>query len=148
MEIRAWPMIDDAGGEFYFKPDAGQLFISPADATPSTPEDVHPDDLDVATGVERFERATSMNITRVSRAWAGLRTYARDASPVVGPDSTVEGFVWLAGQAGYGIKTSPALSRVCAAVLRGRPLPPDLSRLGLDYADLLPDRLRAAPVAA
>jgi D-arginine dehydrogenase len=142
MDIRRWPMVDDVGGEFYFKPDAGQLLVSPADATPTAPGDAQPEDLDVATGVERFERATTYNVTRVSRAWAGLRTYASDSSPVVGKDPAVDGFVWLAGQGGYGIKTSPALSRACAAMIQDRPLPDDLTRLGLTAADLSPERLR------
>jgi D-arginine dehydrogenase len=142
MDIREWPMVDDVGGEFYFKPDAGQLLVSPADATPTAPGDAQPEDLDVAIGVERFERATTYNVTRVSRAWAGLRTYARDASPVVGRDPAADGFVWLAGQGGYGIKTSPALSRACAAMIQDRPLPDDLTRLGLQASDLSPERLR------
>jgi len=142
MDIRGWPMIDDAGEEFYFKPDAGQLLVSPADATPSEPMDAYPEDVDVATGVERLERATTLNVTRVSRSWAGLRTFARDASPVVGLDSSADGFFWLAGQGGYGIKTSPALSRACAGLLRERRLPDDLCRLGINAADLSPERLR------
>jgi D-arginine dehydrogenase len=144
MDIRGWPMVDDVGGQLYFKPDAGQLLVSPADATPSVPVDAQPDDLDVATGVERFEQATTYHVTRVSRTWAGLRTFAADASPVVGPDRSATGFIWLAGQGGYGIKTSPALSRACAALLRNEPLPDDLLRLGITAAQLLPDRLRAA----
>ncbi|MGA2190403.1 MAG: FAD-binding oxidoreductase [Steroidobacteraceae bacterium] len=144
MDVRGWPMVDDVGGLFYFKPDAGRLFVSPADATPSAPVDAQPDDLDVATAVERFEHATTYNVTRVMRAWAGLRTFARDASPVVGPDGAASGFIWLAGQGGYGIKTSPALSRACAAMLRGAAFPDDLTRLGLAADDLLPDRLRRA----
>jgi D-arginine dehydrogenase len=147
VDIHAWPMIDDVGGDLYFKPDAGQLLVSPADATPSEPVDAQAEDLDVAIGVERFEQVTTVNVTRVSRAWAGLRTYAHDGSPVVGYDPTADGFLWLAGQGGYGIKTSPALSRACAALLERRPLPDDLRRLGIDAADLSPERLRRAPAA-
>ena len=55
----------------------------------------------------------------------------------------MDGFVWLAGQGGYGIKTSPALSRVCAAAVLGRPFPGDLAALGLSAADLLPRRAAA-----
>jgi D-arginine dehydrogenase len=142
LNSRNWPMIDDVAEEFYFKPDAGRLFVSPADATPSAPLDAYPEDLDVAAGVERLERATHLNVTRISHSWAGLRTFARDASPVVGLDGAVHGFCWLAGQGGYGIKTSPALSRACAALLRGQPLPEDFVRLGLRADELSPDRLR------
>ena len=137
-----WPMVDDAGEEFYFKPDAGQLLVSPADATPSPPTDAYPEDLDIASGVERLERATTLQVQRVTRSWAGLRSFVADGAPVAGFDAAVEGFFWLAAQGGYGIKTSPALARVCAACVRGEPLPQDLLRLGVSAAELSPERLR------
>jgi D-arginine dehydrogenase len=142
LDIRAWPMINDVGEEFYFKPDAGQLFISPADASPTAPVDAYAEDIDVAAGVERLERATTLRVRRVSRAWAGLRTFASDGSPVVGYDDEISGFFWLAGQGGYGIKTSPALSRACASLIRHGCLPEDLIRLGVTAAELAPGRLR------
>jgi D-arginine dehydrogenase len=142
MDVRGWPMVSDVAEEFYFKPDAGQLFVSPADATPSAAVDAYPEDLDVAAGVERMERATTLNVKRVSRAWAGLRTFASDASPVVGFDGSAPGFFWLAGQGGYGIKTSPSLSRACASLIRDRRLPDDLMRLGVTASQLSPERLR------
>ena len=140
LDARRWPMVEGVGEDFYFKPDAGQLMVSPADATPSPPVDAAPDDLDIAMGVERLERATVLNVSRVSRTWAGLRTFVRDGTPVTGFDQ-VEGFCWLAGQGGYGILTSPAMSRACAALVQGQPLPEDLIGLGIRDADLLPDRL-------
>jgi D-arginine dehydrogenase len=142
MDIRGWPMINDVAEQFYFKPDAGQLFVSPADATPSAAVDAYAEDLDVAAGVERLERATTLNVQRVSRSWAGLRTFASDALPVAGPDRTAEGFFWLAGQGGYGIKTSPSLSRACACLIRGNDLPDDLRESGIAASALSPDRLR------
>ena len=42
IDIRGWPMVNDVAEEFYFKPDAGQLFVSPADATPTRPMDALP----------------------------------------------------------------------------------------------------------
>jgi D-arginine dehydrogenase len=141
LDIRAWPMINDVDEEFYFKPDAGQLFVSPADVTPSAPVDAHAEDWDVAVGVERLERATTLEVGRVSRSWAGLRTFAPDASPVVGYDIAAEGFFWLAGQGGYGIKTSPSLSRACASLISDRSLPEDLAELRITAADLSPRRL-------
>lgn len=145
-DIRRWPLVDDVGEEFYFKADAGQLFVSPADATPSRPMDAYPEDLDVACGVERLERATTLQVVRVTRSWAGLRSFAPDELPVVGSESDAEGFFWLAGQGGFGIKTSPALSRACASLIRERRLPEDLLRLGITAAELSPARLRRAPL--
>jgi D-arginine dehydrogenase len=142
LDMTGWPLINDVGDAFYFKRDAGQLFLSPSDATPSPPMDAYPDDMDIAIAVERLEQATTLTVRRVSHAWAGLRTFASDGSPVVGPDDEAEGFVWLAGQGGYGVKTSPALSRICAGLIRYRRLPEDILQLGLTTTDLTPDRLR------
>jgi D-arginine dehydrogenase len=142
MDVAGWPMVNDVGEEFYFKPDAGQLFVSPADASPSEPMDAFADDLDVALGVERLERATTIQVGRVARSWAGLRTFAADGDPVVGFDPRVPGFFWLAAQGGYGIKTSPALSRACASLIQEQRLPGDLLALGITAAELSPNRLR------
>jgi D-arginine dehydrogenase len=144
--IAGWPLIDDVGAEFYFKPDAGQLLVSPADATPSAPMDAYPEDIDVAIGVERLGQATTIEVHRVSRSWAGLRTFAADGSPVVGSDDDVPDFFWLVGQGGYGIKTSPALSRICASLIGGQGLPDDVERQGVTLAYLAPRRLRDAGV--
>ena len=142
MNITGWPLVNDVAETFYFKPDAGRLLVSPADTTPSAPTDAYPEDLDVAAGVERLERATTLNVQHVTRAWAGLRTFAPDEAPVVGLDSSVDGFFWLAGQGGFGIKTSPSLSRACASLIRDHRLPDELMRLGIAASDLSPNRLR------
>jgi D-arginine dehydrogenase len=142
VDVRGWPMVNDVAEEFYFKADAGQLLVSPADATPTRPMDAYPEDIDVATGVERLERATTLTVQHVTRSWAGLRTFAPDASPVAGHDGGTDGFFWLAAQGGYGIKTSPSLSRACASLIREQRLPEDLLQLGITAAELSPDRLR------
>jgi D-arginine dehydrogenase len=141
-EIRMtdWPLVNDVAEQFYFKPDAGRLFVSPADATPSPPVDAHPEDLDVAEGVMRLERATTLDVRQVSRSWAGLRTFAPDGKPIVGPDPDCDAFIWLAGQGGSGIKTSPALSRACASWIQNGELPQDFARLGMGAEDLSPAR--------
>ena len=140
--VSGWPLVDDVAGEFYFKGDAGALFVSPADATPSPPADAQPEELDIAIAIDRLQQATTLTVTRVRRAWAGLRTFAPDGDPVVGRDARVDSFVWLAGQGGYGIKTSPALSRIAAAAILKEAFPPDLAALGLSEASLSPARLR------
>lgn len=142
LNVRHWPMVDDVAEEFYFKPDAGHLFVSPADAVPVAPMDAYADDLDVALGVERLEGATTLSVTRVVRAWAGLRSFVSDNSPVVGFDGGVPGFLWVAAQGGYGIKTSPALSRACASLISGGELPEDFAAAGIRAENLAPQRLR------
>jgi D-arginine dehydrogenase len=115
----AWPMVIDIDESFYLKPDAGLLLISPADETSVPPCDVQPEEFDVAVAVDRVEQATTLNITRIRRRWAGLRSFATDRSPVIGFDGALPGFFWLAGQGGYGIQTAPAAARLAAALLRG-----------------------------
>jgi D-arginine dehydrogenase len=48
--------------------------------------------------------------------WAGLRVFAPDRSPVIGPDPETKGFIWCVALGGYGIQTAPAMARFCAAL--------------------------------
>jgi len=121
-DVRAWPLVFDAAGRWYVKPDAGLLLASPADETPSEPCDARAEELDVARAVDAVHEAFDLEVRGVRRSWAGLRTFAPDREPVAGPDPTDPTFVWLAGQGGYGIKIAPALARhVANAVCRSGP---------------------------
>jgi len=142
LDISGWPATIDIDEQFYFKPDAGRILGSPADETPSPPCDAQPEELDVALGIDRIERATSLTVRRLVNKWAGLRSFVADKTPVVGFDAESQGFFWLAGQGGYGIQTSPALARVAAALIATGDLPADLIARGLDKAMLAPARLR------
>lgn len=136
-----WPLTIDINEEFYFKPDAGRLLISPGDETPSTPCDAVPDEMDLAVAVDRIERATTLDVRRMHSRWAGLRSFVADRTPVAGFAPDAPGFFWLAGQGGYGIQTAPALSRFAASQLLGGPVPADLIDLGVTGAALSPGRL-------
>ncbi len=136
-----WPAVVDAEETYYFKPEAGKLMVSPADATPTAPADAQPEELDVAITVDRFERATGSRVARVEHRWAGLRTFAPDETPVTGFDPRTEGFFWLAGQGGTGIQTAPAAAQLAAALILGRPLPGALAAEGVQPAAFAPERL-------
>jgi D-arginine dehydrogenase len=136
----AWPAVIDVDEEFYFKPRAGQILLSPANEDPADPCDAAPVELDVAIAIDRFERATTCTVSRVTHRWAGLRTFAHDRTPVVGFDGEAEGFFWLAGQGGYGIQTAPALARLAAALVLGETIPEDISAEGIHSAALSPNR--------
>ena len=141
--LAAAPMTIDIDETFYFKPDAGRLLLSPADETTTPPCDAKPDDLDVATAVDRVEKATILEVRRIASKWAGLRTFAPDRAPVVGFDASVPGFFWLAGQGGYGIQTAPAIARLVAALVRRQPVPGDVADAGLRLAEVSPARFAA-----
>ena len=140
MEIGGWPLVIDADESFYFKPDAGMLLASPANEDPVAPQDVQPEDLDLAIAVDRLEHATTLTFPRVRRKWAGLRSFVADKTPVAGFAPDAPGFFWLAGQGGYGIQTAPALGELAAALVRGLPLPPAMAALGVCAEDLSPAR--------
>ena len=112
-DIHDWPLCIDIDEQFYFKPDAGQLLISPADETPSPACDAQADEYDVALAIDRFEKATGLEIGQINHKWAGLRSFAPDKTFVLGFDPRCEGFFWLAGQGGYGVQTAPAMAKLC-----------------------------------
>jgi D-arginine dehydrogenase len=141
--IADWPLVNDVGAAFYFKPDAGQLLVSPADAAPSPPCDAQADEYELALGIDRLERATSIPVRKINRKWAGLRTFASDGNPVVGEDPLRRGFFWLAGQGGYGFKTAPALSRIIAALILTGALPAEATARGLTAEEMSPGRFSA-----
>lgn len=123
--IDRWPLFANAGDQWYAKPEAGKLMISPADEDPVEPHDVWADDMVVAEGLHRFEQAVTIPVARVEHSWAGMRTFAPDRTPVVGFAPESEGFFWLAGQGGYGMQTAPALSQLAADLCLGRLSPLD-----------------------
>ena len=119
-DTRAWTLTASVAETWYAKPDGGRLWVSPADEDPMDPHDAYPDDMVLAEGLDRFEKATTMAVTRVERSWAGLRTFAPDRTPVNGFEPGAEGFYWLVGQGGYGIQTAPAMSQLAADAILGQ----------------------------
>lgn len=135
-----WPLVVDIDEKFYLKPDAGKLLLSPADATASAPCDAQPDELDMAVCVDRIQTAFDIEVRRIEHSWAGLRSFFPDGAPVVGFDPNASGFFWLAGQGGYGIQSAPALARVAAALINGKPIPGDIADQGVSARALSRDR--------
>ena len=138
--VGGWPMVWDIGNRFYFEPEGPMLLVSPVDETPSEPCDARPETEDIALGVQELQEATTLEVRGVRRTWAGLRTFAADSVPAAGFDPDHPGFFWLAGQGGYGIKTSSALGRLAAALITGRCEPPPLTPESIDA--LSPARFR------
>jgi len=133
-----WPFLTDFAETFYFKPDAGLLLGSCANADPVEPHDVQPEEYDIALGIHRIEEATTMTIRRPRRTWAGLRSFVADGDLVGGFAQDAPGFFWVAAQGGYGIQTSAAMGEVCAHLALGLPLPAQLVDAGLSAALLAP----------
>ncbi len=136
-----WPIVSNAEHTWYVKPDGSQFMCSPADETPSEPCDAKPEELDIALAIDRINAATTLDIRSISSQWAGLRTFAPDRSLVIGPDPADSTFVWIVGQGGIGIQTSPGAGQLLAdLVVDGNP-GVAFEGLNLDLAGLVPDRI-------
>lgn len=135
------PLVIDAGGHFYFKPEAGgRLWLSPHDETPSQPTDAAPEEMDIAIAIDRLEKVVDWRILKRERAWAGLRSFAPDRLPIYGFDPERPGFFWFAGQGGFGIQTAPAAALIGAALLLGESVPDAVS--GVDASRYATGRFR------
>lgn len=146
MDPDGWPMAVDIEEQFYMKPDAGRLLVSPADETPSDPCDSQPEEIDIAVCIERIETAFELQVRHIMNKWAGLRTFLPDKVPACGFDPLAENFFWLAGQGGYGIQSAPALARLAASQILDEPVPPELGGHGVIPPDLAPGRYANGPI--
>jgi len=135
------PFVYGLDESFYFVPESGGILLSPQDETPVDPHDVQPEELDVATAIDRFEAVTTMVVKRLRSQWAGLRTFAPDRLPVVGFDARAPGFFWHVGQGGYGLQTAPVLSLAAASLIVHGTWPAVLQAQGVSASDIGPERL-------
>ena len=131
------PLVTDLHASFYFKGEGDNaVWVSPLDETLVDPCDAAPEEIDVAIAIDRFQKAVDWPVEAVERKWAGLRSFAPTRAMQFGFDPLEPGFFWCAGQGGMGIQTAPAASLLCAMLIKGKALPPELD--GIDAADFAP----------
>ena len=119
-----WIWIDDAG--VYVRPTAGGWTASPCDESPERvpegPGSTRPARADalalVRSKLARFLPAVDSSGEPV-RAWSGLRTFAPDRRPLLGPDGEIRGLHWAAGLGGYGVTTALGVGEAVSAWLEG-----------------------------
>jgi len=139
-DLAAMPSLRDLETNFYCNSEAGMLMASPADETPSAPCDAQPEEIDIAIAADRVQKATLFDVRRIAHSRAGLRTFVGDESFFCGYAPDADGFFWHAGLGGSGIGTSPAMSRMVAALAHREDLPAELAAFGLTPADFAPHR--------
>lgn len=142
VDVSAWPVVSGMDETWYIKPDAGVLLGSPANADPTVPHDVMPEELDIASAIHQIESVTTLQIRRPLRTWAGLRSFVPDGELVIGWDPDCDGLFWLAAQGGYGIQSAPGASELAAALLLHQPVPEPLLAHGVRADAVSPRRLR------
>lgn len=118
-DVSGWPMLLGVHEDWYAKPDAGKLLVSPAEEDLQEPHDAWADDMVLAEGIARYEENVTEPVTRVESTWAGLRTFSPDRNLVLGPAVDEASFFWVAGQGGYGFQTAPAASHLVADLVAG-----------------------------
>lgn len=141
LNIHALPAVDMAGSEAYFKPEAGRIMASLGDETPTEPQDAQPEELDIALAADWLQRHTTINLRRIEHSWAGLRSFVSDDIPVVGFDSALDDFFWLAAQGGYGIMMAPTLAQASRSLIQLNRLPDDFEDRGVSQKAISPVRL-------
>lgn len=116
--LRTLPLVSDAAGTFYFKGEGdSSIWLSPHDEIDTVACDAAPEEIDVATAIDRFQQVVDWPVERAERSWAGLRSFAPDRIPVYGYAVDSRRFFWCVGQGGFGIQTAPAAARLAAALL-------------------------------
>ena len=131
IDVTTLPAIDFAGTNAYLKPEAGKLMASPGDETPVAPQDIQPEEWDMAVLADWLQTNTLIEVRRIEHSWAGLRSFVSDEAPVIGFDNKIPNFFWLAAQGGYGIMMAPALARATASLIKTDTLPHDFEALGI-----------------
>ncbi|MDQ8757261.1 FAD-binding oxidoreductase [Sphingosinicella sp. LHD-64] len=140
--VRGWPFVKTVMDDFYILPESGRLMASPVDEIASDPCDAQPEEYDIALTAAKVEEYTTLSVARIAHRWAGLRTFTADRTPAAGFDTEAPGFLWLAGQGGFGLQTAPAMAEAVEALVTGSPWPGALAADGVTAAELDPARLR------
>lgn len=141
--LRDIPFVTDSHESFYFKGEGdNSVWVCPLDETLVEPCDAAPDEIDVATAIDRFEQAVDWPVEAVERKWAGLRTFAPDRGMKFGFDPDSPAFFWCVGQGGMGIQTAPAASLLCASLIAGDTKPGELD--AVDVEEFAPRSIRTA----
>lgn len=141
-----WCWVDDVG--IYVRPEAGGWLVSGCDeavapAPPGPGSKGRVDDLQRALAVDKLKHhIPALAGLRLSRGWTGLRTFAPDRVPVLGPDPEVSGLWWVAGLGGFGVTCGIAAAEAVATWMRGDDTP------WLDASGVSPGRpwLRRWPI--
>ncbi|HJV88871.1 MAG TPA: FAD-dependent oxidoreductase [Holophagaceae bacterium] len=106
----------------YLRPESGGLLLCPCDeveVTPPAPGQQPDTDPSVLPGLGKSlaDLAPELVEAAVTRAWSGLRTFARDRKFVIGWDPVNPRIFWVAGLGGHGMTTGLAVGRLAAGLL-------------------------------
>jgi len=108
--------------DVYARPEAAGWLISPCDETRVEP--VHGagpvDPVYRAWAIDKLERhMPALADVTFTGGWTGLRTFAEDRRPILGPDPEVPGLHWATALGGFGVTCAFGAGEAVAALVRG-----------------------------
>jgi len=116
----SWPFVWHDDIDVYFRPDRGELLMSPCDATPHPACAPEVDPAMESVLHDKLARAFPCLIgAQPTSSWACLRTFTRDERFLIGRDPDLDGLVWAAGLGGHGMTTSPIVGLLAATAALG-----------------------------
>ena len=121
---------------WYIKPDAGRVFGSPADETPSAPCDAQPEELDLAIAADRIMTNTSLEIRRFAST-CRTSELCRRQIPGRGFRPKARRFLLAGGTRRVRHPNQPRHGRLTASLIAGTGVPTDIA---VTQQDLAPDR--------
>ncbi|MBI3131356.1 MAG: FAD-binding oxidoreductase [Acidobacteria bacterium] len=106
----------------YLRPESGGLLLCPCEeveVAPPAPGQQPDTDPSVLPGLGRSlaDLAPELIDAPVTRAWSGLRTFAKDRKFVIGWDPVNPRLFWVAGLGGHGMTTGLAVGQLAARLL-------------------------------
>lgn len=122
-----WVWIDDLG--LYARPDGDRFLVCACDEQPTElpegPGSLGAADPAMAEIVRArlAEALPALADVRFAEGWSGLRTFAPDRRPLLGPDADRPGLWWNAGLGGAGVTCAVAAGEAVASWLCDRPTP-------------------------
>ena len=132
-----WVWLDDLG--LYARPEGEGWLVSGCDEQVDWPAGADtlgpPTTVAAALTADKVRRwMPALGLPAWRTGWSGLRTFAPDRRPVLGPDAALPGLHWCAGLGGFGVSCGWAAGEAVAGWLRGQTVP------WLDPTGVRPDR--------
>ncbi len=125
----SWPFVWDVTHQFYFRPTEGRaLLMSGCDKQNAK----H----DKQSAIQKAEKNLIGKLNRFSEALAkphfktsasGLRTMVPDGRFVIGEDTKLKNFFWVAGLGGHGLTTSFSVGKLAASLILKQKVDKELS---------------------
>ncbi len=127
-----FPLLIDPSG-FWIRPEGNKFIagLSPIDESDEQPLEPDYDAFETQLWPALAQRIPAFEAAKLERAWAGyFEMNTVDHNALLGPDESIDNFLFMNGFSGHGMQQSPIIGRAIAElILEGRFVSLDLSEL-------------------